>query len=334
MIQIFTKLNYFFFVKDGGITTEHRAIVKVEPTDAEDLEYTITSPKIGTQTIKSNEVLNQSGILYTKESFKSFYLANTGPLIALQEYNTEASLGNIDGYEPFYKFGRNPDIDTGTTPQDIWEKGGIYTGFPDTFDELEIVSDSNNDTAAGTGARMVLVTGLLDSNFNKMDDVPVFLDGTTPVSLGAAIYSRANRIVVVTAGSENGNVGKLELRYKTDNSKVFATVGPGLNQTQVFVTTVPNGYTLLIPSFTIRMARANGSAGSANITVRAKPVLSNVFNAVRNTEITDSQDYKYLGPPLFVVEQMIDLKVTIESVSDTNTIVTGEANGFLKKNNI
>ena len=333
MKKIFVNLNYFFVVyEDGTITNDFRSDVRVEPDDKDGLKYTIKSPNIGDLKIISTEVGNENGLLYTEETFKSFYTANTGAIIVPQEYGIEASLGNISGTEPFYKFGRNGDLDPGTGPEDIWVSGGLYTGFPSVFDEFEVVSDNASDNETGSGARMVLVTGLLNSDFEQMPDIPVFLNGTTPVSIGGLIYSRGNRMVVVTAGSNNQNAGNITLRYKNTPSQIFAVIAPGINQTQVFAVTVPKGKTLVIPRFIIQMARANGSAGSANITVRAKPVLSNVFNAVRNAEITDSQSYQYMSPPAFIVPEMTDIKATVESVSDNNTVVVGEANGFLVDN--
>ena len=56
------------------------------------------------------------------------------------------------------KFGANQVINTNTTPEDIWSGGGTYTGF-DAVSALQInvVSSSANDTAAGSGARGVLL---------------------------------------------------------------------------------------------------------------------------------------------------------------------------------
>lgn len=44
-------------------------------------------------------------------------------------------------------FGRTPDIDPGSTPEDVWPGGGIYPGFDAVAnEELAIVSSSVNDT--------------------------------------------------------------------------------------------------------------------------------------------------------------------------------------------
>lgn len=63
------------------------------------------------------------------------------------------ALGMTQGLSLVLKFGRNPDVDTGAS-EDIWNGGGLYTGFPTTgsAEPLGVASSSANDTAAGTGA--------------------------------------------------------------------------------------------------------------------------------------------------------------------------------------
>ena len=243
----------------------------------------------------------------------------------------EVNEGNISGTTPFSKFGRNPDIDTGAV-EDIWNGGGLYTGFPVETETLEILSTSINDTAGGTGAITVEISNLLDATFNEMPPIIVTLNGTTPVSLGAQTYHRASRIRTLTAGSSNWNEGNLILRHTTTTANVFAVMPATLNQTQIFAYSVPLGKTLYIPNFSVMMTRANGSAGSANVTVKIKNGISNVWNVVRNVDISDSQSYQYHSGAYFVVNEGMDVKATIESVSDNNTVVTGEADGFLIDN--
>jgi len=251
--------------------------------------------------------------------------------IGITQFFIEVNKGNIAGTVPFNKFGRNGDIDTGQT-EDIWSVSSTYTGFPTEVETLEVFSTNANDTAGGTGARDIVITNLLDASFNPMPDVYLTLNGTTPVSLGAGLYSRCTRIVVLTAGSTGENQGNITLRHTTTTSNVFAVITPGDNQTQIFAFTVPLGKTLYIPNFTVMMTRANGSAGSANISVKGKMGTNNVWNVIRNIDITDSQSYKFDSTAYFVVSEGMDIVATINSVSDNNTRVTGEANGFLVDN--
>ncbi len=250
------------------------------------------------------------------------------------QFSVAVAQGKIQGYEPFFKFGRNPDIDTGTTPEDVWNGGGEYTGFPTETETMEIFSSSNQDTAGGNGARTVIISNLLDVDCNEMPPVTVTLDGQNPVSIGTFSYHRCSRMSVETAGSANHNVGNLTLRHTTTTSNVFAVMPAELNQTQIFAYTVPMGKTLYIPSFSIKMSRSNGSPGSANVRVRLRDHGSNVWRTVRNEEITNGQSFEFNGIAYFIAEGGQDVKATVASVSDNNTIVNGSADGFLVSNGL
>lgn len=57
--------------------------------------------------------------------------------------------GFYNGITQGNKFGRNGDIGTATTPEDIWNGGGVYTGFnPTSGDNIEVFSSSTSDVGA------------------------------------------------------------------------------------------------------------------------------------------------------------------------------------------
>lgn len=277
--------------------------------------------------------LDENGNVITKQDDTQFQLLlDELKVINGVPYFIDVNEGNVPGVTPFSKFGRNSDIDTNSAPEDVWNGANIYTGMSEESETLEIFSSSPSDTAGGIGARTITLSNLLDENNNEMPDVTVTLNGTTPVLVDANIYHRCSRMFTETAGSSNENVGSITLRHTTTTANVFAVMPPILNQTQIFAFTVPMGKTLYIPNFSIKMSRANGSAGSANCTVKMRMAGSNVWRTIRNTEITDSQSFTFSGLAYFVAPEGTDIKTTVESVSDNNTIITGEADGFLVDN--
>lgn len=112
----------------------------------------ITSNLASTLTLANNPV-NQSQALLTqsvligKDPFGVFQNSQVNQAGALltSDFGTEVARELYSGYTINTKFGRNPDIDTGTTPEDIYNGGSTYTGFNATANENISVTSSDND---------------------------------------------------------------------------------------------------------------------------------------------------------------------------------------------
>lgn len=164
-----------------------------------------------------------------------------GHLEKQMAFEVMVSHGFIEGADINNKFGRNPDVDAASTPEDIWGNGGLYTGFPDgTPETLSVSSTDANDTALGTGARAVRILGL-DTDYNQQSEV-IPLNGLTP-SIGTKVFRRAHSMSVVSAGSGGVNVGTITANHTTTTANVFLSILPGLNQSTNSAFTVPAGYT-------------------------------------------------------------------------------------------
>jgi len=236
--------------------------------------------------------------------------------------------GEVVGQTSFFKFGRNLNIGPTSPAEDVWHGGGLYTGFPlNEVETLEIFSSDAADTAAGTGARTVKITQLQDASGNMMPDVTVTLNGVTPVSLGAQTYRRCTRMVVLTAGTGGANAGTLTLRHTTTTTNIFAVMPALANQTAICAFSVPLGFTLYVNEVQILLSRASGSAGSANVSLRARPN-GEVFQSKITPTITNSSSFTHEGQ-YFKFEALTDVVVRVDSVSDNITIISGELGGVL-----
>ncbi|MHA1401533.1 MAG: hypothetical protein ACTSQE_14380 [Candidatus Heimdallarchaeaceae archaeon] len=254
------------------------------------------------------------------------YIGNTN-------FELEVTKGKIPGHINFEKFGKNNDIDTGTTPQDIWNGGGDYTGFPTgSAETMEIFSSDVNDNGAGTGARTATIYNLTDDTGAEMPNITVTLNGTTAVSLGAGLYYRGgSRIKVITAGTSGINAGTITLRHTTTTTNIFAVMPIGLNQTVISAFTVPLGKTLYINRVKLQMSRLSGAAGSAVVSLRSRKH-GGVFNTSLIPTITNSDSYSFENNGWLKYEERTDVKTRCEDVSDNNTTVIGEFNGILIDN--
>jgi len=152
---------------------------------------------------------------------------------------TMIAQGKVNGYALVNKVGRNPDVDTATTPEDIWNGGGTYLGFPTTgtAERVVVASSSNADSVFGTGARQLNIIGL-DGNYNQISE-SVFLSGTTGVLTNQSFWRIHTSSVLSGANSAAFNVGVISGRHQNTPGNVFFAMPQSRNQTNVAGYTVP-----------------------------------------------------------------------------------------------
>ena len=112
-----------------------------------------------------------------------------------RDFLADVSFGLIPGYRTDTIQARSYGLTT--TEKTAWQEAGDYV-FPTTASTLTVVSDSTQDSATGTGASSILITGL-NSSWAEISEVRT-LNGTTPVVTTQA-FLRVNRTVVITKGS-------------------------------------------------------------------------------------------------------------------------------------
>jgi hypothetical protein len=165
--------------------------------------------------------------------------------MGLFQSGRDIAASHLKNVQHIIKFGLNDDVDaSGGGPEDVWNAGGLYTGFPTGAAEtISVVSDSASDTAAGTGMRTMRIIGL-DSSYNLQTE-DVTLNGVTPVAT-TATWMRVRSVYGLTAGSSAGNVGTVTVRHTTTTANVFAVISPGFGQAHICAFTVPAAYTALL----------------------------------------------------------------------------------------
>lgn len=242
--------------------------------------------------------------------------------------NAKIAEGLVPGKTMILRFGRDEDIDTASTPEDIWEGDGVYTGFPAEVETIEVLSSDSNDTAAGSGARTVELSDLQDGSGNMMPNVVVSLDGVTPVSAGAQTYSRGFTAKVITAGATGENEGVITVRHSSTTANVFSAMSIGANETSICAYTVPLGHVLDVFHIDMNLSRASGAAGSANVSLR-KRYPGEVFQSLIHPTLTEAHGYSLDSGYIFTFPALTDVVLRVDSVSDNNTIINGEITGIL-----
>lgn len=208
----------------------------------------------------------------------------------------------ITGINVTNKYGRNLNITADTVSQIIWSGGNTYP-FPTSAQTLEIVSNSANDTLAGTGAQKVIVEGL-DANWIKQE-IEVELNGITPAAISGT-WIRVYRAYVNQVGSaypNNVNVGTINIQV-SGGGDILAIIEPGIGQTLMCIFTTGVNETGFIKKFdthilrTTSVVRGEGelvfSNGSTGLKVKrtfaftdTSPYDESVFGAIKIPPQTD-----------------------------------------------
>lgn len=236
------------------------------------------------------------------------------------DYGISLAKGDIPGAYSFTKFGRSELLNSGGSG-DVWLSGGIYTGQPVSLasEIVTVGSSSADDTPAGPGAWTVSVKGLKLPTSTVEDSEIVTMNGVSLVETTNAWW-RLNRLKVLTAGASGNNLGTISAAHKITTVNKFAGVSPGFNQSQIAAWTVPAESNAILKRVRIGLARANGSNGSATVTIRVRDV-SGVYRAIRAFELTTGAPVDYEAFAGDVLSAGADIKVSVEDVSDNSSII-------------
>jgi hypothetical protein len=188
---------------------------------------------------------------------------------------------------------------------------------------LNLASSSANDTAiAGSGARVVFITGL-DVNYNPISET-VALAGVTPVNTVNS-YLRVNNAYVVVSGSfGNTNAGNISI-LANSNSANLGIIRIGFGRVSNGVYTVPTGFVAIVasisanvsggPSFTAAVGRADNSN-----TLVAQ---TGAMNTGAAFNLTGAGPFEEIIPGNVLLPARTDISLRIPSVGQAATNIDG-----------
>lgn len=211
--------------------------------------------------------------------------------------------------------GGNTDIDTSTFPEDCWGGSGLYQGFPLTAETVSIVSSSVNDTAAGTGARTLRISGL-NATGDFQTEV-VTLNGTTPV-VTTSQWLRINRALIVTSGNNNRNfnAGAITINQSVTTSVVFGILDAGLGALKAAVYTIPKGTAGVIRNVQVSGLRSTSSfSGVAGLYIKENALAPRIELPAG---FSNTQVYNLKEEGGIYVPELTDITVRIMEVSVNN----------------
>lgn len=202
-------------------------------------------------------------------------------------YGHAIAEGIIANHIGLNKFGHNGNV--GTTEEVVWplSDGHAYLSAAET---LQVSSSDVDDTAAGTGARTVLLTGQT-TGFIEITET-VTLNGTSSVETTSS-FLRIYRASVITAGASLTNEGLISIKDNAD-TVTLAQVVAGRGQSQMAFWTVPAGQKAFIPQIhaaetnnkkvTVRLYARDNTVTDAAWQLRAE-IGVNLSDVPRNTFI-------------------------------------------------
>lgn len=236
-------------------------------------------------------------------------------LLSPLDFWFQASLNKIPGLT-FHRFtGLNPDVDIISLPEDIWESGGLFS-FQATGQNLEIVSTSAADTAAGTGLRTVFVEGL-NSLFMSQSET-VSMSGLTAVPL-VNQYLRINMMTGITAGSGVANAGDVTLRVAGAGA-TQAFMGAGSGHAHRAIYTVSAGHTARVVDLYFGIVR--GTAGdAAELQMNVRSAAGNGIWVQRFLASAQTQggSTRYTSLFNFPIAEKSDIRLTCSFVTVNNS---------------
>lgn len=186
-----------------------------------------------------------------------------------EPFGLQVSRSQIAWHDAVTVWGFNPDIDT--TIETVWADGGLIA-FPGSAVTMNVSSTSTADTAAGTGARTIVIYGL-DANHSPIQET-VSLNGQTAVTTTKQ-FLHINYVTVATVGSGKGNAGTIYIGSGLNTlgvpAVVYGAVYTGFNASTTACYTIPAGYTGYVMNGGISLGQDTGSTGVTGYLITRDP---------------------------------------------------------------
>ena len=252
-------------------------------------------------------------------------IQNDADALTVRNVDPEIAIarGLFQGYSIVQKFGRNPDIDTGTIPEDIWNGGGVFTGFPTGApEEFQVFSSSASDTGVLTFTYLPLITS------EAYVTATVTLQGTTVVNTGVTGYRM--HTANYNAGTDTTfNVGTITMRHRTTTANIFCSMPIGRSQTNVAAYTVPYGSTAYIHRFFCRVIGSATGIVDGALWVRGYGMSPRLRRPFTSATADAFEEVPYGG---IAISQQSDVIVRVSNVSANNLDVIAGYDMILIKN--
>lgn len=257
-------------------------------------------------------------------------IQSTQHAIHTYDVNILSNIGNTQYGNPRrirgFVFGRRTGI--GNTWVDLWEGPTAEYVFPTAPMQMQVVSTSANDTAAGTGVQRISIT-YLDNLYNRQVE-EVTLNGTTPVLTVATNILRINSTHSVAVGTNRTAVGNVSVQA-VGGATTYAFITSGGNYARQAVYTVPEGGTAYVAQWQL----SSGSSSGTHFTEVALVATCHDGQYIPGVFIVQDEHGCLNGgdivnyPILIPLPQFTDIRVrAISDASNANVTAMSGAFGF------
>lgn len=155
------------------------------------------------------------------------------------DFNLMVAQSQYENHQNTIKDGINSDISTATVPEDIWNGGGVYAGFPTgAVEAAEMV-------VAGADTGTVYYTYLASATSTDYVTGSKAITGAGTYALGHNIW-RCNFAYFVSTNPAAFNVGTITIRNTITTANIFVVMPIGTSQSYTSAYTVPYGSSIYL----------------------------------------------------------------------------------------
>lgn len=236
--------------------------------------------------------------------------------------------GSIEGYSPFSRFGYNDAVPSGSASV-ISGTNGAAPYLPNTAVTVAAKSTSPNDTAAGSGAQSIVVTGV-DGSFLEVT-AEITMNGTSESTATVQTFLRVDDAYIKETGTQFGsNAGDITI-LASGGGTTFLTIktGVGVAHSSVYTTRANQELYIYDVHFSVAAAKEVAFIGWA---IQNADDVVTPFPGKRGTKrwpgIVGAMDFSYKNSPIRI-PQKTDIWAAGQSSAGTAS-ATLEYIGILK----